>query len=409
MAFVLVFCVFSFGAYAAESGKTVSFKIENVSKSVLAKKSPPKAYGANGKYYAGTSYKLYDNISDNAKAIYNAFESERAGLASSPRGVIKVNLSAHGRNLTRDKIENELFYACAAITDDEPEYQWLLSAPFKIDYVPASGMLTLTVLLSETPYGSWNEIETEHTALINAVNSFNVSGNNRYERIKSIHDGIVLRASYSKNLNESVTLTNSKLFYPSSALLAPYETVCDGYSKAFKMICDRCNIPCIVVTGYGYTPGIFGVFLLSQGHTWNYVRMEDGKWYAVDLTWDDVEGSSPVYDYFLVGSQTTDKSGYSFIMTHDPVGDRFAGTNLTYPQLSRTKYVYDPSVYENITGDVDKDGEVTVIDAKWILQSVAELRKLNDSQSNAADLNGDNSVTVADAKSVLRLISGLSA
>lgn len=68
--------------------------------------------------------------------------------------------------------------------------------------------------------------------------------------------------------------------------------------------------------------------------------MEDGVWYAVDLTWDDK--GDIMYDFFLVGSQT---QNYYFGQTtfsagHTPNGQRFVTDlfALSYPALSRTAY-----------------------------------------------------------------------
>ena len=36
---------------------------------------------------------------------------------------------------------------------------------------------------------------------------------------------------------------------------------------------------------------------------WNYVQMDDGNWYLVDATWDDV-GTPPSSRYLLVGRST---------------------------------------------------------------------------------------------------------
>ena len=70
----------------------------------------------------------------------------------------------------------------------------------------------------------------------------------------------------------------------------PYKVVCEGYSKAFKALCNRFDIPCVLV-------GCNDI-----AHLWNLVQMEDGAWYGVDVTWDDRKNGSPIYEYFLVGN-----------------------------------------------------------------------------------------------------------
>ena len=56
--------------------------------------------------------------------------------------------------------------------------------------------------------------------------------------------------------------------------------VCEGYSQAFQYLCELTdfndNIRCILVTGYA-----------GGAHSWNVVRMDDGKNYVVDVTWMD--------------------------------------------------------------------------------------------------------------------------
>ena len=56
------------------------------------------------------------------------------------------------------------------------------------------------------------------------------------------------------------------------------KVVCEGYSKAFKYLCDltdfRGDVACLLVTGT----------MDGGGHMWNLLRMEDGKYYLADLT-----------------------------------------------------------------------------------------------------------------------------
>lgn len=83
--------------------------------------------------------------------------------------------------------------------------------------------------------------------------------------------------------------------------------VCDGYARAFKVLCDRLGIPCVLENGYAKTaPNAKGVL-----HMWNAVQI-GGKWYGVDVTWNDPTpqrsaGAKSGYEneqFLLVGSST---------------------------------------------------------------------------------------------------------
>lgn len=58
-------------------------------------------------------------------------------------------------------------------------------------------------------------------------------------------------------------------------------------------------------------------------------------------------------------------------------------------------------------GDVNADGNVTVVDVKWILQEVANLREFDSLQKAAGDVNHDGKISVADAKKVLKVVAGM--
>mgnify|MGYP003307204525 CR=1 FL=1 len=56
-----------------------------------------------------------------------------------------------------------------------------------------------------------------------------------------------------------------------------------------------------------------------------------------------------------------------------------------------------------IPGDVNGDGKVSALDARWILQYVAGSRAFTARQVEAADLSGDGKVAAIDARKVLQL------
>ena len=90
--------------------------------------------------------------------------------------------------------------------------------------------------------------------------------------------------------------------------------VCEGYSKAFKYLCDQSDfsgdISCITATGT----------MDGGDHMWNIVNMEDGCNYLVDVTNCD-EGTVGAPDQlFLVGTPNGDiDNGYVFSTDSDDI------------------------------------------------------------------------------------------
>ena len=113
------------------------------------------------------------------------------------------------------------------------------------------------------------------------------------QKIKRIHDYICQRVTY-RNDNTLWVHSAASLF-----LDADPAFVCEGYAKSMKIFCYYMGINCACVSGTarGTSSGTPGA------HMWNYVQMDDGNWYLVDATWDDV-GIPPSSRYLLVGRST---------------------------------------------------------------------------------------------------------
>ena len=148
----------------------------------------------------------------------------------------------------------------------------------------------------------------------------------RYDKVKYIHDYIVDNAEYDNS-----DKTNNGNMY---GLLIEKNAVCEGYAKAFQYLLDLLDIPNIIVYGEGINSKNE-----SEYHSWNYVQMDNGKWYAVDTTWDDpiVIGNGRItedikHEYFLKGSN-------SFFNKHKESNDvSGTGQNFKYIEISKTDY-----------------------------------------------------------------------
>lgn len=106
----------------------------------------------------------------------------------------------------------------------------------------------------------------------------------RYGQIRYLNEWLTKHNAYCSDYNPS---TAPKIVWsPISALRGTNGTeapVCEGYSRAFKILCDKLDIPCIIAIGNakGSVDGP------GESHMWNEVKMNDGQWYAVDVTWND--------------------------------------------------------------------------------------------------------------------------
>ena len=120
-------------------------------------------------------------------------------------------------------------------------------------------------------------------------------------------------------INEGTPFFSSKSISALFGSTGPKGPVCTGYTGAFKVLCDRVEIPCLFAVGQ-----IGDVY-----HAWNYVQI-DQLWYAVDVTFNDpiivdnngnhlvkADSGYEKEEYLLVGSETRNSKGKSFVESHE--------------------------------------------------------------------------------------------
>ena len=130
------------------------------------------------------------------------------------------------------------------------------------------------------------------------VDDIITSNMTQFEKALTIHDWLIF------NLDYDFTYSN----YYVEETLRDRRCVCQGYALTFKMMCEMAGLDVIYVTGKGYTGVDWG------GHAWNQVKI-DGKWYNVDVTWDDPASPGKDFnnhvcnshEYFLISDSTINK------------------------------------------------------------------------------------------------------
>lgn len=110
------------------------------------------------------------------------------------------------------------------------------------------------------------------------------------EMIKIIHDYIISHTKYDKERTDNNVI--NYLSNTAYGVLFQGYGICSGYADAMAIFLNYLNIPNYKVS--------------SENHVWNAVLL-DGKWYHLDLTWDDpiVSTGQDIVDdaYFLITTE----------------------------------------------------------------------------------------------------------
>ena len=290
-------------------------------------------------------YHIYGaNLDDNNLAVYKVMMNLQNPSTDtlSVKLPDPVTITVSSRNITsmtdadKQAYEEAVMTACRSGIDaalfDMPEIFWLDLANMGVGTQSSTsrnwrtGKYEMTIQsinflpVCYQEYDSMDMFMEYKQKLADAIEDFTVEGETRYEQLLSIHDTISNFTYYDAS--------SKFISSPKGSLVEPGAD-CEGYAEGFKLICDKLGIPCVVVVGNIDDED-------NEAHMWDYVKMEDGKWYAVDVTWDDRDGRNGVYiayDYFLKGSVTMSED-------HFPA-DSYGFTQITYPEISAEDY--DPS------------------------------------------------------------------
>ena len=127
--------------------------------------------------------------------------------------------------------------------------------------------------------------------------------------------------------------------------------VCEGYAKAFKVLCDQLGVPAVCVSG------LSDKSLTGSGHMWNLAQI-GGVWYLVDVTWDDsnAKGAYASSRQYLLVSNYTNNT----LLTSRQASGNFSGSTITttfsYPAASDTCYKTAHQVPTVVKPDCTKAG-----------------------------------------------------
>lgn len=208
------------------------------------------------------------------------------------------------------------------VTDDpkQGDYIRFQYGGFRVNYgkaLNAEGKYDYTVHILPTYYTSLAKEESVDEVVNNFLteNEFSRATPDE-EKIKAAHDFIAARCEYDWRNSLLIHRHNKSTAY---GALVSGEASCQGYSVAMYRLLMEAGIKCRVITGYATSPATGE----REYHAWNLVCL-DGKWYNVDVSWDDETDS---LDYYL-------KSDASF-STHERDAEYDSGNfRSAYPSAS---------------------------------------------------------------------------
>lgn len=137
------------------------------------------------------------------------------------------------------------------------------------------------------------KIEKVIKKIIDSVKSKNLDV---FQTEKFLHDSIIKNVKFSEK--------NRFYFQNEHSIVGVFlerKAVCEGISKAFKLLCDLSGIKCMVA--YGKTNKVPTIKNDSK-HTWNIIKIKNES-YHVDISWDSIyiNGKKYLnYKYFNVTS-----------------------------------------------------------------------------------------------------------
>jgi len=282
----------------------------------------------------------YDQLDANGKAIYDAI-----GSADADTTAITVKLPfaltaqsddpEEAKAYLRGLVKSTTDTAFTALRLSSPLAYWTWGPSHVTpltDLDLKSGIATITTLFFTISFvnypkdpvtGEFQGIEKMLDDLNAAIDKFHTDSESIRGKVLDINNYLVNLVTYDPSWREAEESRYTHDVY--GVFVDPrHFAVCDGYSKAFLVLCEKEGIESVVVMGTAL-PNL-------ENHAWNYVKMDDGKWYAIDVTWND--NGRDDNPYFLNGGDT-------FFFTHHQsvfLRSGLLAYRLNAPAISETAY-----------------------------------------------------------------------
>ena len=256
----------------------------------------------------------YDSTSEAAAELREAMKERRSEVTV---GVIKDVDQDGLKKLIRLLLKKAVKHTGVPDEGDYINFQYgRYDASAKTESV--NGKMGVVVNFKLSYYDSAGQEDELDSKMDEVLSSLDLEGKSDYEKLVDIHDWLCENVEYDSAGGDDLRRTAYDAIVNGHA-------VCQGYSNALYRMLLEAGVDNRIIFGEGVDNS--GA---RMAHTWNIVNLY-GKYYYVDVTWDDSTGS---LDYFL-------RPAGDFTDSHI-AGDEYAADFFTkkYP-VSGEEFTFD--------------------------------------------------------------------
>eukprot|EP00833_Pecoramyces_ruminatium_P016077 jgi/Orpsp1_1/1190109/evm.model.d7180000076634.1 len=248
---------------------------------------------------------FYDQLTSNGKLIRDAIL--KASKKPVPELSVTIIYDDSKNKFNKTDLANELnkdsIAAFSSLLLEYPELWWINS--FEYYYYYYSNYLHKVkyfIIFKDTVLDNFTvqdiirinkKIEMAKNDIVQKIKELNLTTD--YAILRYIHDYLIVKSTYLLDENR----THIRNLY---GCMVESKCVCEGYAEAFQYLAHQFNIDCISVR--------------SSSHEWNFVKLH-GKWYHVDVTWDDPGSSLPGFGYDVARRTSYFMAGTTYIENND--------------------------------------------------------------------------------------------
>lgn len=337
-------------------------QIANTTQSNSVEAMSVDVLGPHGKQLTSVGQDIYEMI----------YESFRNYDVKSENFSINTSLG-----LTENMLGNIDDYIATALSLDHPEIFW--NGDYHISVAHKNGIYVDEIYVTADRYGKYssnNNVNQMFTEFENAYNNIisqmydDSSVQTDLDKYFWIHDYLVDNVEYADTSNSFTNYPREIYpdYYNAYGAIVNGKTFCQGYAAAYKVLCDKANLDCVMITG----------LKAGGNHSWNVINLNN-KWYIVDVTSDD--NLAIKYHCFCTndtGYKPDSTCGDFFIESSRPFkfgdinGDNryTAADSAILQQDILDGEIYNYTYSEFVFADVDGSKTITANDCAWIIQKV---------------------------------------